>query len=80
LPKILSEEINNLKESVACDRLVRVFAEWMVLIELCKDLLSRLETYEISIMMAEMIEGKLEQGWSVERGQGIKKVVKSSFG
>ena len=67
MPCAVSDELKDLKDSSECKRLVRTLAEWMVLIELCKDLLSRVETYDISILMAEMLDGHLEKGWAVDR-------------
>ena len=51
----------------------------MVLIELCKDLLDRVETYDISIMMSEMLDNHLEKGWALEK-EPLKEQVKSTFG
>ena len=78
MPRAVSDELKDLKDSSECKRLVRTLAEWMVLIELCKDLLSRVETYDISILMAEMLDGHLEKGWAVDR-EPLKKHAKSTF-
>lgn len=65
LPKTVTDDLKDLKESKECKLLIRTLAEWMVLIELCKDLLDRVETYDISIMMAEMLDNHLEKGWAL---------------
>lgn len=67
LPKAVSGDLKDLKDSPECKRLIRALSEWMVLIELCKDLLSRLETYDMSIVMANTLDGQLENGWAVDR-------------
>ena len=67
LPKAVSSDLKDLKDSPECKRLIRALSEWMVLIELCKDLLSRLETYEMSILMTNTLDGQLENGWAVDR-------------
>jgi hypothetical protein len=51
----------------------------MVLIELCKDLLDRVETYDISILAPEQLDGHLEKGWSLEK-KPLKEHTKSTFG
>jgi hypothetical protein len=49
LPNGLSDDLKDLKDSPECSTLIRVLSEWMVLIELSKDLLMRMEKYELSI-------------------------------
>jgi len=44
--------------------MTKALAEWMVLIELCKDLLARVETYEITFFIDALVYNKqIESGW-----------------
>lgn len=78
LPKAVSSDLKDLKDSPEYKRLIRALSEWMVLIELCKDILSRMETYDMSILMANTLDGQLENGWAVNR-EPLSKQVKSTF-
>jgi hypothetical protein len=39
----------------------------MVLIEICKDLLVRIDSYKLSVQITGVLEGKIEKGWEIKR-------------
>ena len=51
----ITEELIELKTAPEFKRLVKALAEWMVLIELCKDFITRIETYELSIFIDSIL-------------------------
>lgn len=61
--------------------MTKALAEWMVLIELCKDLLARVETYEITFFIDALVYNKqIESGWQLEKQkENLKSKVKSTF-
>lgn len=78
LPKGLTEEIKQLNDGPEYKKLTQALSEWMVLIELCKDLLVRIETYELDIFIAGVIDGQLEKGWLITRSP-LKQKAESGF-
>ncbi len=57
IPTDLSDDLKDLKDSPEFSTLIKTLSEWMVLIELSKDLLMRMETYELSIQMMGFLGG-----------------------
>jgi hypothetical protein len=49
LPKTLTDDLKDLKNSPEYQKLIWALAEWMVLIEMCKDLLVRIDSYNLSL-------------------------------
>ena len=56
----MTEDLKDLKDSQEYARLIWALSEWMVLIELCKDLLNRIELYRLSIQITGILDGKIE--------------------
>ena len=63
----MNDEIKQLKDCSEFKKLTRALAEWMVLIELCKDLIARIETYELSVFIdAILLNQQIEKGWVLD--------------
>jgi hypothetical protein len=67
LPKALTDDLKDLKDSPEYTKLIWALSEWMVLIELCKDLLNRIDSYKLSVQITGVLDGKIEKGWEIQR-------------
>ena len=64
----LSEYMETLKDQPAFNKLIRVLSEWFALMELCDDLLERIEIYGIAHYIdVQSAEKKIRDNWGIHQ-------------